>query len=48
MAGAVPMPGDPVPEVDVLRGFTWRHGGYDKKNEQMEGTRIFHPPGTIE
>lgn len=37
-----PMAG--VQHVDVKTGFTWVHGGYEKKNANMSAVREFHPP----
>lgn len=45
---AVPMaPATTVPAVDVKKGFTWLHGGYQKQNAGMSAVREFHPPGYV-
>ncbi|GIL72759.1 hypothetical protein Vretifemale_3003 [Volvox reticuliferus] len=46
-ATAVPLEGKPVEDVDLIKGFTWQHGAYEKSLAGLKAIRQFQPPFTV-
>ncbi|GIL43219.1 hypothetical protein Vafri_1022 [Volvox africanus] len=44
---AVPMAGKPVENVDLMKGFRWQHGAYEKSLTGLQAIREFQPPFTV-
>ncbi|GLC35707.1 hypothetical protein PLESTB_000486000 [Pleodorina starrii] len=44
LENSVPMLGKPVGAPDLLQGYRWEHGAYEKKQGDMRAVRDFRPP----